>query len=503
MSEEARAHLPRFLTVLALATATLASACNVAGNPLSSEPTTSVNNSPAVSQLPGGAADPLPVRITGVEPATLQRGEVLTFDKAYSLLAKRNESLSQLRRAITRSRVNYQSVAAGYASDWQATAFGRAQPPLGSGSINDNPFLVNTSGVANGASAVSNVGGSYFDVAGAELRWTLPWWHKEGIKFDAQSSQIDIAISQENYVSSEKTETANLLKAYVQVRLYQEKVRVSTEQLNVDRARRDFMLKGQKLGKQSDLDLISQEGDLQNQEATTAHLQYQLSLKLQAFFDTLNVPESDVKFCRNYFEFFTFNPKGWDVNGALEEQSRMLNLEIAKQEIQKQKADVVWEPSLAFSSAYWRQWEVSAPHANQNVLGLGATLTVPVPNFAQSAATQDLARLDMTDLLAKLDEEVLRTKRLAQGDSDRIPTLAANLKKRMEALSAFSKQLAETRKSFQLGLITYLQVQTTENSIQQSTEQFYDDMADYVGLVIDYARLYGRPFPVPRTCSTG
>ena len=109
----------------------------------------------------------------------------------------------------------------------------------------------------------------------------------------------------------------------------------------------------------------------------------------------------------------------------------------------------------------------------------------------------------MTDLLAKLDEEVLRTKRLAQGDSDRIPTLAANLKKRMEALSAFNKQLAETRKSFQLGLITYLQVQTTENSIQQSTEQFYDDMADYVGLVIDYARLYGRPFPVPRTCSTG
>ena len=216
----------------------------------------------------------------------------------------------------------------------------------------------------------------------------MPWWHKEGIKFDAQSSQIDIAIAQENYVATEKTETANLLKAYVQVRLYEEKVRVSTEQLNVDRSRHDFMLKGQKLGKQSDLDLITQEGDLQNQEATTAHLQYQLSLKLQAFFDTLNVPESDVKFCRNYFEFFTFNPKEWDVKGALEEQSRMLNLEIAKQEIQKQKADVVWEPSLAFSSAYWRQWEVSAPHANQNVLGLGATLTVPVPNFAQSAATR-------------------------------------------------------------------------------------------------------------------
>ena len=109
----------------------------------------------------------------------------------------------------------------------------------------------------------------------------------------------------------------------------------------------------------------------------------------------------------------------------------------------------------------------------------------------------------MTNLLAKLDEEVLRTKRLAQGDSDRIPILAANLKKRMEALAAFNKQLAETRKSFQLGLITYLQVQTTENTIQQNTEQFYDDMADYVDLVIDYARLHGRPFPVPRTCSTG
>lgn len=502
MTEGVTERLALLLRVLALVGAGLSAACNSPLNSVPEERPTgaeAANSSPA-SSLAGASVQP--PRITGREPATIQRGETLTFDKAYALVEQRNDNLLELRRSIERSRVNYQSVAAGYASDWQATAFGRAEPPLGSGASQQTPFLVNTN-PNSATNATSNSGGSYFDVAGAELRWTLPWWHKEGIKFDAQSSQIDIAIAQENYEASEKTQAVNLLKAYVQVRLYQEKVRVSTEQLNVDRSRRDVMLKGQKIGKQSDLDLVAQEGDLQNQEAITAHLQYQLSLKVQALFDILNIPQADVKFCRNYFEFFTFDQTKWSANWAVEEQSRMLNLQIAKQEIQKQKANIVWEPSLALSSAYWRQWEVSFPHQDQNVLGLGATLSVPVPNFAQSAANQELARYDMNDLLAKLDEEVLRTKRLAQNDSQQIPVLAANLKKRMAALANFSKQLAETRRSFQLGLITYLQVQTTENTIQQNTQQFYDDMADYINLVIDYARLHGRPFPVPATCGTG
>ena len=502
MTEGVTERLALLLRVLALACAGLSSACNSALDSVPAQPATGTEEASSSVASSLGGASVLPPRITGAEPATIPRGETLTFDKAYALVELRNDNLLDLRRSIERSRVNYQSVAAGYASDWQATAFGRAQPPLSSGTGSQTPFLVNNN-ASSATSATSNVGGSYFDVAGAELRWTLPWWHKEGIKFDAQSSQIDIAIAQENYEANEKAQAANLLKAYVQVRLYQEKVRVSTEQLNVDRSRRDVMLKGQKIGKQSDLDLISQEGDAQNQEAITAHLQYQLSLKVQALFDILNVPQVDVKFCRNYFEFFTFDSKKWDASWAVEEQSRMLNLQIAKQEIQKQKADIVWEPSLALSSAYWRQWEVSFPHEDQNVLGLGATFTVPVPNFAQSAASQELARHDMNDFLAKLDEEVLRTKRIAQNDSQQIPVLAANLKKRMDALANFSKELAETRRSFELGLITYLQVQTTENTIQQNTQQFYDDMADYVDLVIDYARLHGRPFPVPRTCATG
>ncbi len=395
--------------------------------------------------------------------------------------------------------MNYQSVAAGYASDWDVRVFGNAEPPLTSGNTAVVPNTV-LGKVTSGSSVSGNTADTYYDNAGAQLRWTLPWWHKEGIKYDAQSSQIDGAISQENYEAAEKDQAVGLLKAYVQVRQYQEKVRVSTEQLNVDRARRDFMLSGKKIGTQSDLDVVTQEGDLHNQEAITAHLQNQLTLNLQALFDRINVPDADVKFCWNYFEYFTFNAGKWDAKWALEEQSRLLNLQIAKQEIQKKKADIVWEPSLALTSSYWRLWGVN-PSSQQNVAGIGAVLDVPIPNFEQSAAQQELARHDLNDLLVQLDEKVLTTKRTAERDFERIPVLAANLKTRMAALQAYAKELAQTRHSFELGLITYLQVQTTENTIQQNTQQFYDDLADYIDLVADYARLHGRAFPIPKTCA--
>jgi outer membrane protein TolC len=429
------------------------------------------------SAPPAGA----PSRLSRIEPVTLPPGGRLTFDQAFGITEAHNASLVQQRSALERSRVNYQVVAAGYASDWQARLIGNVQPPL-----NQN--------------SASNRVGAYYDQTGAELQWTLPWWHKEGVKYDSEAAQIDIASAQSGYEDGVKDQAVNLLKAYIQVRLYEEKVRVSSEQLKVDRARRDFMAQGAQLGTFSDLAVVLQEADLQNQQAATAHLKDELNAKRQALFDLMNVPEADVTLCRNYFDFFSFDPSGWNPDGAIEEQTRSLKLQIARQDVQQQKSQLTWSPELSLRASYGRQFNQSGS-GTQDVANFGEILTLPFPNLSQSAAQQELARHDTNDLLTKLDQKVLSTQRTDRRDRARIPTLAANLRFRMQAMAQNRKRLADTRHSFELGLITYLELQTVENSITQSTQQYYDDLADYIDTVIDYARLHGRPLPVPTSCT--
>jgi len=452
-----------------------------------------VGQAPATSPTDGDgttgrAAAPPPVRATAapprvsrVEPVTLPTDTPLTFDRAFGVAETRNANLVQQRSALERSRVNYQAVTAGYASDWQARLIGNAQPPLNQ-------------------SSASNRVGAYYDQTGAELQWTLPWWHKEGVKYDSEAAQIDIASAQSSYEDGVKDQAVNLLKAYIQVRLYEEKVRVSSEQLKVDRARRNFMAQGAQLGNASDLSVVLQEAELQNQEATTARLKDELSTRRQALFDLMNVPESDVKLCRNYFNFFSFDASGWNADGAIEEQTRSLKLQIARQEVQEQKSRITWSPELSLRASYGRQFNQSGS-GTQDVANFGAILTVPFPNLSQSAAQQELARHDLNDLLTKLDQKVLTTQRTDSHDRARIPTLAGNLRYRMQAMAQNRKRLADTRHSFELGLITFLELQTVENSIIQSTQQYYDDLADYIDVVIDYARLHGRPLPVPTSCT--
>jgi outer membrane protein TolC len=435
----------------------------------------------ALIAVPSQQAATVPPRVSRIEPVTLPPGGRLTFDQAFGITEARNASLVQQRSALERSRVNYQVVAAGYASDWQARLIGNVQPPLNQ-------------------SSASNRVGAYYDQTGAELQWTLPWWHKEGVKYDSEAAQIDIASAQSRYEDGVKDQAVNLLKAYIQVRLYEEKVRVSAEQLKVDRARRDFMAQGAQLGSFSDLAVVLQEADLQNQQAATAHLKDELNTKRQALFDLMNVPEADVTLCRNYFEFFSFDPSGWNPDGAIEEQTRSLKLQIAKQDVQQQKSQLTWSPELSLRASYGRQYNQTGS-GTQDIANFGAILTLPFPNLSQSAARQELARHDTNDLLTKLDQKVLDTQRTERRDRARIPTLAGNLRFRMQAMAQNRKRLADTRHSFELGLITYLELQTVENSITQSTLQYYDDLADYVGVVVDYARLHGRPLPVPTSCT--
>ena len=89
---------------------------------------------------------------------------------------------------------------------------------------------------------------------------------------------------------------------------------------------------------------------------------------------------------------------------------------------------------------------------------------MPFPNLSQSAAQQELARHDLNDLLTKLDQKVLTTQRTDSHDRARVPTLAGNLRYRMQAMAQNRKRLADTRHSFELGLITFLELQTVETA---------------------------------------
>ena len=482
-----RRTLPRLLL---LAICAVPPACTDQPQSLSllAKPTTDLLPEADVAK-PGGAqpaavngSAPLPPHTTGVAAsAVLVPGQPLTFDQAFSIVEQRNATLVQLRSALERSRINYQSVAAGYASDWQGLVVGNVEPPLEQATI-------------------ANRIGSYYDQTGVELRWTPPWWHKEGIKYDAQSSQIDIASAEQDYAAGLGDQAVKLLKNYIAVRQYQEKLRVSAEQLKVDQARRDVMLKGSGIGTASELSLITQEADLLNQQAITGQLKDELLQKEQALFDTLNIPDSAIKYCTNYFEYFSFDPSGWPTDWALKEQTRSLKLQIAKQEIQTEKARLTWQPNLSVRASYGRQYNLSNS-GTQDVVGLGVVLTVPLPNFPQASAQQALAQHDMTNLMTQLDQTEANTRRTAARDRERIPALAANLRTRLRAMAEYDKELASTRHSFELGLIDYLQVQTVENSIMQNTETYYDDLAEYFDLVVDFARLSGRPFPVPTSCT--
>ena len=160
---------------------------------------------------------------------------------------------------------------------------------------------------------------------------------------NSEAAQIDIASAQSSYEDGVKDQAVNLLKAYIQVRLYEEKVlayRLSSS--------RSIGRGGTSLprARSSATPPISRwccrKRNCENQEATTARLKDELSTRRQALFDLMNVPESDVKLCRNYFNFFSFDASGWNADGAIEEQTRSLKLQIARQEVQEQKSRITW-----------------------------------------------------------------------------------------------------------------------------------------------------------------
>jgi outer membrane protein TolC len=125
---------------------------------------------------------------------------------------------------------------------------------------------------------------------------------------------------------------------------------------------------------------------------------------------------------------------------------------------------------------------------------------LPFPNEQQNSGQRALAQHDLTALQVDLENQTQSTRRNHELTAARLKDLAASLTVREQAMKTNGSRLALTRNAYELGMITLLEVETVENSIYQSTQAYYDALLDYVDTYIDYARLHGKPLPMPAFC---
>lgn len=421
--------------------------------------------------------------------AELRRDGQLSFQRAVELAERYNPGLENARLATERFAITQEIAEAAYASDIELRLAAQS----------------GTEGLINAADRLSDAGIRQDDLL-VELRWTLPWWHKEDLRYDGLLAAFDTRIAQARYVARTQDLRLNVLEAFVGVLLAREQMRVARDTLELARSRRDNVAQGFTLGTVSERELVAQNANLRDQEfafdAAVAALDRNYA-NLAAQLGILELDRS-VALCGDLTSLLPYDPSQNATEDALAEQTAIERLEIAKVLLAMEKARQLWQPRLSLRTFYSRSGE-NTPFGNGSgdELGVGITLQIPLPNLAQRSAQGRLAAHDLRARDAELARRISATRASAARLTEQIVSSRVTVGVIEQRVRDLRDQVGAVRNSFALGRSTFLEVQVAELNETRAVLDYLSTLADYRVAIARHQRLFGNAAAIDVPCRPG
>jgi outer membrane protein TolC len=409
-------------------------------------------------------------------------GSTLTLGDAILRGIDYDADLATKQRDIRRAEVNYTTIETQYASDVAVNLAGTKYT---------NP----TTTITNGQ--VSPFQNSY----GFEITWTFPWWQKANIKYDAQEALLTAELDKQIYYTARMDFEGSVVKAYIDVVNQEAKLRIRDETLKIRRQRRDETAAKLKIGTASSAQLVDEEAALKEQEVRTANQEKTTAESRLTLSTLIGIIGSHPKLCSDVLRTEPYDPNRHQIEDAILDRTRGIRTQIARQQLEVKKQELIWYPKLGLRAGYLRQQGVVIDSLQTPNTGFrggvntgfgGGFLTIPVPLFANAKAQMDLAQHD----LHSLDVQEKHAEVAARAEDARLRQLIEStgqqIQLQQELVEQRMAQVRSAREDFALGRITGLQVAQIEDDAQQAELNLDDYRFNYNSALVDFERLHGR-----------
>jgi outer membrane protein TolC len=398
-----------------------------------------------------------------------------------------NSDLKQVRRNIESARLEFEEADAKYASDYQFRLNNNAQ----FGDTSALQSAVNTSGLAEVRSDA--------DRLFLTLRWTLPWWYKSEFKYEAAKNRLGIDIAELQYRKKIQDTVLEIYKAYIGLLLQHQKMLIANRRLEIAREEKRAAERNLELGRISDLDTLSEESNLIDQQIATDDIVDAFESKKVELSGLVGLPALpwDNLGQQNPIAYSKFSAENFKLNDAILFQTREIQLQIAQQALEVDKQKDIWKPQISTWVGYSPIVESVGTLGDRgditNLVTLGLEIRVDLPNFSASSAAAKAATHDRQDLDDQLNFIVQTTHDQSDQLVHKIDKLNGQLELLQKLRQVRQQQFRAAQKSFELGKITELAFKPHDTSYREVEVKYYEKLADYLVAQAELKRLYGIP----------
>jgi outer membrane protein TolC len=400
----------------------------------------------------------------------------LSWQAALQVAMKKNEKIATSLRALDHALVAYRVATNEYVSDFffRLRANGEYNTSSDRGAVSEE-----------NSSTLSNLDQEQLF---AGVVWTPPWFHKEGKRLDSRMAQIDVEIARAQHKKLCREVLFEVYKSYYDVVLHEEKLAIEQTHLQIAEARQNQIAGLYRLGAVSELQLITEDGNVLTHRNDVMADQSALTNKRQSLFSLLGLVSDRRIHLINRLKGVTPLPFQGNIDQALDTQVEDLRWQLKRQEIEVEKANQRWFPKLTFHAAYLRQ---DGEGSDRNGANIGMALDVPFPNNSLVDEKTALAKFDLKGIEFQITQNLKQARReitvlLEKGaqQRERIQIL-------QQLLAVKRKEVEVARRSFELGRTTSLDLRVREGEVRNVERDYNDVLFAYLMTNAELRQRYG------------